>query len=120
MAPRQGPNYSERVATFVVTRGGEPVTELTPSKRAFAVEKSATTEAGIHNSWRGDLYVVLGDQLKDGAYSVRVYFNPMVRLIWIGALIMFFGGGLSLSDRRLRVGAPKRARSKMAAAAAAE
>ncbi len=120
VAPRQGPNYSEQVGKFVVTRGGEPVTELAPSKRAFAVEKSATTEAGIHNSWRGDLYVVLGDQLKDGGYSVRVYFNPMVRLIWIGALIMFLGGGVSLSDRRLRVGAPKRARTKMATAVAAK
>jgi cytochrome c-type biogenesis protein CcmF len=112
VAPRQGPNYQERVAVFEVTRNGNPVTELRPSKRAFAVEKSATTEAGIHNSWRGDLYVVLGDELKDGAYSIRVYFNPMVRLIWIGALVMFFGGGVSLSDRRLRVGAPKRAKPK--------
>ncbi len=94
------------------------MTMLTPSKRAFAVEKSATTEAGIHNSWRGDLYVVLGDPLKDGAYSVRVYFNPMVRLIWIGALIMFLGGGVSLSDRRLRVGAPKRAKARRMAVAA--
>jgi cytochrome c-type biogenesis protein CcmF len=118
VAPRQGPNYSERVGLFEVTRGGSAVTELAPSKREFAVEKNTTTEAGIHNSWRGDLYVVLGDQLKDGAYSVRVYFNPMVRLIWIGALVMFFGGGVSLSDRRLRVGAPKRARAKVAAAAA--
>ena len=118
VAPRQGPNYQERVGTFAVARGGNPVTELTPSKRAFTVEKNATTEAGIHNSWRGDLYVVLGDELKDGAYSVRVFFNPMVRLIWIGALVMFFGGAVSLSDRRLRVGAPKRAKAKMAAAAA--
>ncbi|MGI8725986.1 MAG: heme lyase CcmF/NrfE family subunit [Methyloceanibacter sp.] len=115
VAPRQGPNYQERVGTFAVTRGGNPVTELTPSKRAFIVEKNSTTEAGIHNSWRGDLYVVLGDELKDGAYSVRVFFNPMVRLIWIGALVMFFGGAVSLSDRRLRVGAPKRAQAKAAA-----
>jgi cytochrome c-type biogenesis protein CcmF len=114
VAPRQGPNYQERVGMFQVTRGGSLVTELTPSKRAFAVEKSATTEAGIHNSWRGDLYVVLGDQLKNGAYSVRAYFNPLVRLIWIGALVMFFGGAVSLSDRRLRVGAPKRAQEKTA------
>ena len=120
VTPRQGPNYSERVGKFVVSRGGGPVTTLEPSKRAFAVEKSATTEAGIHNSWRGDLYVVLGDELKGGAYSVRVYFNPMVRLIWIGALIMFLGGGVSLSDRRLRVGAPKRARTKMTPAPAAK
>ncbi len=118
VAPRRGPNYQERVGTFEVTRGGSPVTTLAPSKRAFVVEKSATTEAGIHNSWRGDLYVVLGDELKDGAYSVRVYFNPLVRFIWLGALLMFFAGAVSLSDRRLRVGAPKRAKSKPAAAVA--
>lgn len=112
VAPRQGPNYQERVGVFQVTRGGSPVTELTPSKRSFAVEKSATTEAGIHNSWRGDLYVVLGDPLDDGAYTVRVYFNPLVRFIWLGTLVVFFGGAVSLSDRRLRVGAPKRARLK--------
>jgi cytochrome c-type biogenesis protein CcmF len=53
---------------------------------------------------------VLGDELKDGAFTFRLYFNPLVRFIWIGTLIMFFGGMLSLSDRRLRVGAPKRAR----------
>jgi cytochrome c-type biogenesis protein CcmF len=116
---RQGPNYSELVGMFEVTRGGQPVTTLIPSKRSYAVEKSATTEAGIHNSWRGDLYIVLGDPLKDGAYSVRVYFNPMVRLIWLGALLMFFGGGVSLSDRRLRVGAPKRAKAKAQPVAAA-
>ena len=116
---RQGPNYSELVGMFEVTRGGQPVTTLIPSKRSYAVEKSATTEAGIHNSWRGDLYIVLGDSLKDGAYSVRVYFNPMVRLIWLGALLMFFGGGVSLSDRRLRVGAPKRAKAKAQPVAAA-
>ena len=120
VAPHQGPNYAERVGLFEVTRGGNAVTELTPSKRDFSVEKSATTEAGIHASWRGDLYAVLGDPLKDGAYSVRLYFNPLVRLIWLGALVMFFGGAVSLSDRRLRVGAPRRAQAKAAAVSAAK
>ncbi|HTP37083.1 MAG TPA: cytochrome c-type biogenesis CcmF C-terminal domain-containing protein, partial [Methyloceanibacter sp.] len=117
---RQGPNYRERAGLFEVTRNGQFVTELDPSKRAFSVEKSATTEAGIHVSWRGDLYAVLGDQLKDGAYSVRLYFNPLVRLIWLGALVMFIGGAVSLSDRRLRVGAPKRAQAKAVAVPAGE
>lgn len=53
----------------------------------------------------------LAMSFKDGAYSIRFYFNPLVRLIWLGALVMFVGGALSLSDRRLRVGAPKRARA---------
>jgi cytochrome c-type biogenesis protein CcmF len=120
VAPRQGPNYQERVAVFAVARNGKAVTELAPSKREFAIEKSATTEAGIYASWRGDLYAVLGDQLNDGAYSIRLYFNPLVRLIWLGALVMFFGGAVSLSDRRLRVGAPKRAQAKAAAVPAGE
>ena len=77
-----------------------------------------TTEAGIHAAWRGDLYVVLGDAQTGGGYAVRIYFNPLVRCIWIGALVMFFGGAVSLSDRRLRVGAPGRARRLPAAAPA--
>jgi cytochrome c-type biogenesis protein CcmF len=89
-----------------------------PSKREFTVERSGTTEAGIHASWRGDLYAVLGDELKNGAYSIRLYFNPLVRLIWLGALVMFLGGAISLSDRRLRVGAPKRAQAKAVPATA--
>jgi cytochrome c-type biogenesis protein CcmF len=111
VAPREGPNYRERVGLFKVTRNGATVTMLEPSKREFKVERSGTTEAGIHASWRGDLYVVLGDQLKDGAYSVRLYFHRLVRFIWLGAVVMFIGGALSLSDRRLRIGAPKRARA---------
>ena len=105
---------------FTVTRDGKPVAELLPSKREFTVERTDTTEAGIHASWRGDLYAVLGDPQKDGAYSIRLYFNPLVRLIWLGALVMFLGGAVSLSDRRLRVGAPKRGQAKAAAVAAGE
>ncbi|MGB6922388.1 MAG: heme lyase CcmF/NrfE family subunit [Methyloceanibacter sp.] len=120
VAPREGPNYRERVGLFKVSRGDRLIASLEPSKREFTVEQSGTTEAGIHASWRGDLYVVLGDELKSGAYSVRIYFNPLVRLIWLGAVVMFIGGGLSLSDRRLRVGAPKRARASGEGLAAAK
>ncbi len=120
VAPHQGPNYRERVGVFVVTRNGKTVAELLPSKREFTVEKTDTTEAGIHASWRGDLYAVLGDPLKEGAYSVRLYFNPLVRLIWLGAIVMFLGGAVSLSDRRLRVGAPQRREAKAAAVVAGE
>ena len=119
VAPRQGPNYRERVGLFRVTRSGAAVASLEPSKREFTVERNSTTEAAIHVSWRGDLYVVLGDALKEGAYSVRIYFNPLVRLIWLGAVVMFIGGAVSLSDRRLRVGAPRRAGSRAMPAKAA-
>jgi cytochrome c-type biogenesis protein CcmF len=113
VAPRKGPNYQEQVGLFTVTRGGAPVTELLPSKRRYDAPPQSTTQAAIHAAWRGDLYVVVGDELKDGSYSVHIYFNPLVRLIWLGAVIMALGGALSLSDRRLRIGAPRRVRSAL-------
>jgi cytochrome c-type biogenesis protein CcmF len=118
--PGKGPNYTELSGVFDVTRGGDSVTRLVPEKRIYDAPPQPTTEAGIHNSWRGDLYVVLGDQQANGGYAVRLYFHPFVRFIWIGALIMFIGGGVSISDRRLRVGAPTRARRVPSSAVPAE
>ena len=113
VAPAQGPNYQEQVGLFTVTRGGSAVTELSPAKRLYDAPRQPTTEAAIHVALAGDLYVVLGDELKDGSgWVVRLYFNPLVRLIWIGAIVMALGGALSLCDRRLRIGAPRRARRR--------
>ena len=108
--PARGPNYREQVGIFEVTNGGQPVTTLNSAKRVYDQPPVPTTEAGIYNAWSGDLYVVLGDAQNDGGYAVRLYFNPLVRLIWLGAIVIVLGGMLSLSDRRLRVGAPRRAK----------
>ena len=116
VAPATGPNYRESVGLFDVERGGTQITRLEPSKRIYDMPPQPTTEAGIRAAWRGDLYVVLGDAQAGGGYAVRIFFNPLVRCIWIGALFMFFGGAVSLSDRRLRVGAPGRTRRLLAAA----
>jgi cytochrome c-type biogenesis protein CcmF len=110
VAPRRGPNYDEQFGLFAVTRDGTAVTELEPAKRLYDAPKLPTTEAAIHASWSGDLYVVLGDELANGGYVVRIYFHPLVRLIWGGAAVMALGGAVSLCDRRLRIGIPRRAR----------
>jgi len=102
----RGPNYREDFADFDVARSGASIGRLRPSKRLYDAPPQPTTEAGIHASWRGDLYLVIGDSQPDGGYAVRAYFNPLVRFIWLGTLIMFLGGGISLSDRRLRIGVP--------------
>jgi cytochrome c-type biogenesis protein CcmF len=117
VAGRPGPNYEEQFARVTVTRDGRRIAELEPAKRLYDAPKVPTTEAAIHASWRGDLYVVLGDEVADGGYVVRTYFHPLVRLIWGGALMMALGGALSLSDRRLRIGAPRRARRLVPTAA---
>ena len=64
----------------------------------------------------GQLYLSLGDTNDDGSIAIRLYYKPLVMLIWLGAVVMMLGGALSLSDRRLRVGAPKPAAKAGAAA----
>ena len=106
---RRGPNYQETVGRIAVSKGGVPITSLEPTKRIFSAPRQATTQAAILAAVSGDLYVVLGDAQPGGGYVIRAYFHPLVRLIWLGALIMGLGGLVSLSDRRLRVGAARRA-----------
>jgi cytochrome c-type biogenesis protein CcmF len=109
---RQGPNYREMIAEFNVSRDGRPLSVMTPSKRSFTTRGSSTTEAALLTRGASQLYVSLGDATAEGAIAVRIYYKPMVLLIWWGPVLMAFGGVLSLSDRRLRVGAPKPARAK--------
>jgi cytochrome c-type biogenesis protein CcmF len=113
----QGPNYTADQGRFTVRRDGEIVTVLTPEKRVYPAERSNTSEAGIRTTIGGDLYVVLGDRAPSGAWATRLYFNPLVAWIWVGAVLMAIGGLVSLTDRRYRVGAPKPAKKHPATAA---
>jgi cytochrome c-type biogenesis protein CcmF len=105
-----GPNYRTERGTFTVTRGDRAVATLYPEKRFYPVQGTQTTEAAIHTTWLADLYAVLGDPdpSRPGGWAVRIYYNPLVPWIWLGAGIMFLGAGVSLTDRRHRVGAPRR------------
>ncbi|HEX9835515.1 MAG TPA: heme lyase CcmF/NrfE family subunit [Alphaproteobacteria bacterium] len=113
-----GPNYRATEGRFVVTRGGAPIAVLAPEKRFYPAERNQTTEAAIHTTIAADLYAVLGEPVGDGAWSVRLYHNPLVPWIWIGAILAAFGGAVSLTDRRHRVGAPRRGARASAPAAA--
>jgi cytochrome c-type biogenesis protein CcmF len=111
VSQRQGPNYREMVAQFSARLDDRLLDTMTPSKRTFTTRGSTTTEAALLTRGASQLYISLGDTAGDGAIAVRIYHKPLVLLIWFGPVLMAFGGMLSLSDRRLRVGAPKPARS---------
>jgi cytochrome c-type biogenesis protein CcmF len=107
LARRPGPNYTALVAKFTVRSGGVPVGIMEPSKRSFVARQTTTNEAALLMRGAGQLYLSLGDTNDDGSIAIRLYYKPLVLLIWLGAVIMMLGGAMSLSDRRLRVGAPK-------------
>ncbi len=108
--PVQGPNYRAEEGVFTVTKDGEFVATLTPERRVYTVQNMPTTEAAIHTTGLEDLYVVVGDPDGNGGWTTRIYHEPLVPWIWAGCLIMTLGGCVSLSDRRLRVGAPVRSK----------
>jgi len=110
LAQRQGPNFREMVARFSVTTGGRLIDTMTPSKRNFTTRGATTTEAALLTRGASQLYISLGDFAPDGSTAVRIYHKPFVLFIWFGPVLMALGGVLSLSDRRLRIGAPKPAR----------
>jgi cytochrome c-type biogenesis protein CcmF len=116
-----GPNYQAIEAEVAIKRDGRTIKVLHPQKRVYRVQRSPMTEAGIDVNWNGDLFVAMGEDLGAGAWSMRVQYKPMVRFIWLGAIVMALGGLIGITDRRYRTrreaatekvgaGAPARAR----------
>jgi cytochrome c-type biogenesis protein CcmF len=118
MATRSGPNYRELAARFAVHRNGALIGFMEPAKREFPSRETATTQTALMRRGLSQIYVSLGELKPDGSVGVRIYYKPLVLLIWLGPVAMALGGALSFSDRRLRVGVPKPARSKSALAPA--
>lgn len=122
VTPAPGPNYEADRGIFTVSRDGAVVGQLTPEKRFYPVAKMPTTEAAIRTTILDDVYVVLGDPQPGAApgqtqWIVRAYHNPLQPLVWVGCIIMVLGSIVSLSDRRLRVGAPSRKKANTPSAA---
>ena len=101
----RGPNYTTTLAEMLIARNGRDLTILTPEKRFYPVAQMPTTEAAIRNGVLRDIYVVIGDAQANGGFAVRTYIKPFANWIWGGAILMALGGGISLTDRRMRIGA---------------
>lgn len=114
--PQKGPNFTEDRARFLlIGADGNANGEISSAKRFFQARQMATTESGIRTLGLSQLYLSLGDEGNDGSVVVRLWWKPLVTLIWGGALVMMAGAAMSLADRRLRVGAPARRHKPVAA-----
>ena len=103
-----GPNYTASRATFIVTRNGRFISELQPERRMYANPPQPLSTVAIHTNFVNDLYAVLGDPNGRGGFVVHIFHNPLIPWLFFGALMMVFGGVVSLTDRHHRVGAPLR------------
>jgi cytochrome c-type biogenesis protein CcmF len=108
---RDGPNYRDQVAVFDVRRGGVVVARIEPAKRFYPARQMPTTEVARLTRGFGQVYVALGEAASEGVVPVRAYWKPFVLFIWLGSVVMALGGAISLTERRVRVGAPTPARA---------
>ena len=106
--PVKGPNYDAVEATFTAVKGGKQVAVMHPQLRNYIQPAQQTTFTSVHTTFTSDLHAVLGEGQDDGSFVTRFFFEPLVPFMWYGILLMAFGGLMSLSDRRLRIGAPQR------------
>ena len=98
-APAQGPNYTADRATITVMSGGNTLGLIHPEKRSYPVEQMEVSNSSIRTTIFTDLYVVLGDPRAGGGWVIRAYVNPLAPFIWLGALIMAFGGFIAIGAR---------------------
>ncbi|MCA0400575.1 MAG: heme lyase CcmF/NrfE family subunit [Proteobacteria bacterium] len=108
IGPESGPNYHSIVARFSLRDGAGPIAELKPSKRVYTGRQMPTSEVARHRYGLSEIYLAIGETSEGGRADLRAYDKPFVLLIWLGPLLMSLAGLLSLSDRRIRVGAPHR------------
>ena len=113
LAPRAGENYEEAAAYLTIRdRAGDVIGRVETGKRFYPSRKMTVTESGLLTLGASQVYASLGEIGKDGGIGLRLYYKPLVLLIWLGAVVMALGGGLSLTDRRMRVGAPAKAKAR--------
>ena len=103
-----GPNYLSLVGAFTLMENGKELAELAPGKRTYVGRQMPTSETARYQRGLGEVYLAIGDSVGDRT-DVRAYWKPYVLLIWLGPLVMTLAGFLSMSDRRLRIAAPRRA-----------
>ncbi|HEX3846729.1 MAG TPA: heme lyase CcmF/NrfE family subunit [Steroidobacteraceae bacterium] len=102
----RGPNYDAVEALVQISRDGRTVALLRPQKRHFWVQQSDNSQAAISVNWARDLFVAMGNPLGDDAWSMRIQYKPLVRYVWLGAMVMALGGLLAATDRRYRAKVP--------------
>ncbi len=100
----KGPNYVAIEGNFMVyDENKNYITNLKPENRYYPITNTFTTEASIHTNLSRDLYLVLGEGNLNDGWIVKVYHNPLVIWIWIGALIIFTGGMVSTSNNLRKI-----------------
>ena len=97
-----GPNYVGTQADFSVSKNGNELGNLNPERRIYLATGTPSTEMAIDAGFLRDLFVTLGEEKENSAWTMTIYVKPFIRWIWLGAIFMAFGGTVAAGDKRYR------------------
>ncbi|AHX04067.1 cytochrome C assembly family protein [Ehrlichia chaffeensis str. Heartland] len=89
-------NYDAIRGRFLIVKSGEVLGKVFPENRFYVVEGVRNAESAIYRHWLSDIYIVIGDIDKVKGIAVKVYYKPYINLIWMGFLLVAFGGVIGL------------------------
>jgi cytochrome c-type biogenesis protein CcmF len=101
VTPAVGPNWTAIEAELRASRGGG-VRVLKPQTRYFTDPVTETNEAAIDTMLTGQLYTVIGKPDGEGRWQLRLWWKPLVTLIWLGGALIALGGLLAMIGRAWR------------------
>ena len=94
-------NYDAERASIDVSRGGKEQFQLEPEARLYRSSQTVQSMVANHSTPLWDLYVIYEGQNQDtGLPIIKVFLNPLVVWIWIGACIVIFGTLVALIPLR--------------------
>jgi len=80
-----------------LARHGNPVGTLHPAREFFpSFRNQPASEVDIYHALSEDLYLVLLSTTEDGGATFKVYMNPLVSWIWLGGVVLLFGGFITM------------------------
>ena len=95
----EGPTYVSSRARFEIGNA-----TVFPEKRLYRARNQAMTEGGVHKGLFSDLYISMGEPFDDGSWGIQIQDKPMIRWIWLGALLVAAGGAVAIRRPRVREG----------------
>jgi cytochrome c-type biogenesis protein CcmF len=101
VTPTAGPNWTALEAELRASRGSG-VTVLRPQTRFYTSPPTETNESAIKTVLSGQLYTVIGQPADEGRWQLRLWWKPLVTLIWLGGALIALGGALALFGRAWR------------------
>jgi cytochrome c-type biogenesis protein CcmF len=98
----QGENYVAAQANITVTKDNQLITVMKPEKRKYFSSQMLMTEAAIHTSFTGDLYISMAEAISNTEWGVKIQFKPFINWIWGGAFLIALGGFFAVMDKKYR------------------